>query len=173
MELEDLPSHELTFRRGKLGERVVEKKNFRLLGDGSSEGDAQALRRPESPSFQLKKRREIQEVGRIIDAAVGFSLCEVAAVQAEGKIFAHGEVWEERVAWENDGDIPILRGNAADVFASDKDAPNGDSKPAIMRRIVDFPQPDGPRSARNWLSAISRVKFFTSPDVLPGVAGPF
>jgi len=36
------------------------------------------------------------------------------------------------------------------------------SSPAIMRRVVDLPQPDGPTSATNSLSAISRSTSFTA-----------
>ncbi len=32
------------------------------------------------------------------------------------------------------------------------------SRPAIIRKVVDFPHPDGPT---NSLSAISKLKFFT------------
>ena len=36
------------------------------------------------------------------------------------------------------------------------------SSPAIMRSVVDLPQPDGPTSATNSLSAISRSTSFTA-----------
>ena len=35
------------------------------------------------------------------------------------------------------------------------------SRPAIMRSVVDLPQPDGPTKMMNSLSAISRLKSFT------------
>ena len=34
----------------------------------------------------------------------------------------------------------------------------GRSKPAIIRRVVDFPQPEGPRKEMNSPSATSRLK---------------
>ena len=40
------------------------------------------------------------------------------------------------------------------------------SSPAIIRRVVDFPQPEGPTKMINSLSAISRLKFFTATNPL-------
>ena len=36
------------------------------------------------------------------------------------------------------------------------------SSPATMRRVVDFPQPEGPTKMINSLSSISRLKSFTA-----------
>ena len=40
------------------------------------------------------------------------------------------------------------------------------SRPAIMRRVVDFPQPEGPTSTMNSRSSIWRFMAFTA--VTPG-----
>src|ERR1044071_1084554 len=39
---------------------------------------------------------------------------------------------------------------------------DGSSSPAIIRRIVDFPQPDGPRSTMNSPSFTSRLTWLTA-----------
>ena len=40
------------------------------------------------------------------------------------------------------------------------------SRPAIIRRVVDLPQPEGPTKMINSLSAISRLKSFTATKPL-------
>ena len=40
--------------------------------------------------------------------------------------------------------------------------PEMSSRPAIIRRVVDLPQPEGPTSTMNSLSAISRLKSLTA-----------
>ena len=42
------------------------------------------------------------------------------------------------------------------------------SRPAIMRRVVDLPQPEGPTKMMNSLSLISRLKSVTDGAVAPG-----
>jgi hypothetical protein len=39
------------------------------------------------------------------------------------------------------------------------------SSPATMRKVVDFPQPDGPTSTMNSPSLISRLMFLTAVNV--------
>ncbi|MDT4867627.1 hypothetical protein FQZ97_1025490 [compost metagenome] len=40
------------------------------------------------------------------------------------------------------------------------------SSPAIMLRVVDLPQPDGPSRTRNSLSAMSRLRFSSAAKPL-------
>ena len=40
------------------------------------------------------------------------------------------------------------------------------SSPATIRRVVDLPQPEGPTSTMNSLSAISRLKSWTAVTLL-------
>src|SRR6266571_2673270 len=44
------------------------------------------------------------------------------------------------------------------LLSSSSVPPEISSRPAIMRRIVDLPQPDGPRNTTNSWSATSRLK---------------
>src|SRR5439155_11735499 len=41
------------------------------------------------------------------------------------------------------------------------------SNPAIMRKVVDFPQPDGPTSTTNSLSSTARLTLFTARTSSP------
>src|SRR5512142_2803213 len=40
----------------------------------------------------------------------------------------------------------------------------GSSSPAIIRRSVDFPEPDGPRKTRNSPSRVARLTSLTAPS---------
>src|SRR5512138_2381728 len=43
----------------------------------------------------------------------------------------------------------------------------GSSSPAIIRRSVDFPEPDGPRNTRNSPSRVTRSTSLTAPSSPP------
>jgi hypothetical protein len=56
-----------------------------------------------------------------------------------------------------------LGGTALTTRPSMRRMAGGDSSsPAIMRRVVDLPQPEGPTSTMNSPSAISRLKSLTA-----------
>ena len=76
---------------------------------------------------------------------------DVAPPQAEREIVVHAHVRIERVGLEHHGDVAILGRHVIDDAAVDRAAlPEViDSRPAIIRSVVDLPQPDGPSSTMN------------------------
>ena len=90
------------------------------------------------------------------------------ARQAEPDILRHGQVREERVVLEDHPDPALLgthpdtSASATGVRSSSMVPASGTSKPAIRRRRVVFPQPDGPSSATN--SPRSTRRFVDGPD---------
>jgi hypothetical protein len=69
--------------------------------------------------------------------------------QAEGDVFEHRHVPEQRVVLEHEADPAVLR--AACVASSPSKSTSGSgvrlSRPAMMRSSVVLPEPDGPSRA--------------------------
>ena len=84
-------------------------------------------------------------------AAPCSSLDEVAAPpQAVRDVALDVEVREQRVALEHRVDRTLVGRRVRHVDAVEQDLPDvGGSKPAIIRSVVVFPQPDGPSRLKN------------------------
>ena len=83
--------------------------------------------------------------------------------QAERQVVVHAHVLIERVVLEHHGDVAVFRLQVVDDAVADGDVPPVmSSSPAIMRSVVDLPQPDGPTSTTNSWSAICRLKSLTA-----------
>ena len=78
-------------------------------------------------------------------------------------------MWPQRVALEDQAQVPFSRGNKAPVFPENTtESPMmispevGCSKPAIIRKVVVFPQPDGPNKVVNEPSGINSDRSSTA-----------
>ena len=77
--------------------------------------------------------------------------------QAEGDVVGHAEVRKQRVVLEHHRDAALRRRQRRDVAAVDAHRPVlAVSSPAMMRSVVDLPQPEGPSSTQNEPSAMRR-----------------
>ncbi len=64
---------------------------------------------------------------------------------------------------ENEGNIPLEARLNATSSPSSKIFPSlGNSSPAIMRKVVVLPQPEGPSITKNDRLGIVKVEFFTA-----------
>ena len=87
--------------------------------------------------------------------------------QAIGHVLRHGHVGEERVVLEHGVDVALVGRHARDVDAVELEGAraSGWSKPAIRRRQVVLPEPEGPSSEKNSPSRMSRLTPSTRPHV--------
>ena len=96
-------------------------------------------------------------VGGLGDGRRDLRLRRVAHLQAEAEVLAHRHVRVERVVLEHHGDVAVARRVVVDHAAVDGDlAARDGSRPAIIRRMVHLPQPEGPTSTTNSPSPISK-----------------
>jgi hypothetical protein len=76
---------------------------------------------------------------------VALGLVDALHLQAEGHVVEHAQMREKRVVLEHHRGAALGRGQRRDVLAASMIAPSVTvSCPAIMRRVEDLPQPDGP-----------------------------
>ena len=91
------------------------------------------------------------------DAALDLGLVDPLALQSVADVLGDGHVGEQGVALEDRVGRPLVRRQAGDVDALDLHPPAlGCSNPAIIRRVVVLPQPEGPSKVKNSPWAISR-----------------
>ena len=83
--------------------------------------------------------------------------------QAKRHVVVDRHMRIERIVLEDHRDITGLGGNIIHANPVNNQFTRADpSRPAIIRSVVDFPQPDGPTKTINSLSSISRLKSFTT-----------
>lgn len=71
-------------------------------------------------------------------------------------------MWVQRIILENHSDISVFGSYIIHPLTINRKIPSEiSSKPAIIRKVVDFPQPDGPTNTINSLSLISKSKSVT------------
>ena len=103
-------------------------------------------------SANAGSRTSSQRVGH--PALVASSYGTVGAAEAEGHVVGHREVREQGVALEDRVDrAPVGRVSDTSCAVDEDPAGVGRSKPAIIRRVVVLPQPDGPSSGEELAGA--------------------
>jgi hypothetical protein len=159
VELGDLDAGRDTQRGIEVGQRLVEQEDLGIAADGPADGDALALAarerlgQPVEIVLELQDRRRPRApAGRSISSL----LCPRNA-QAEGHVVVDRHVRVERVGLEHHGDAALGRRHVVDHHAVDSSVPPViSSSPAIIRRSVDLPQPEGPTKTMNSPCRISR-----------------
>ena len=150
--------HEGAEGRVQIAQRLVQQKDLGL-GDGRAPDrhllqlvHAELRGGPVEPVFEAHERRHGG------DAALDLVLRDATHLQAERQVLPHREVSEDGVVLEHESDLaPVGRHLAHVAPVAQKIWPSdGGSMPAIMFMVVVLPQPDGPSSATNSLSPISR-----------------
>lgn len=78
--------------------------------------------------------------------------------QAVADIARHGHVWKDRIMLEDHPQMPPPGWGARHVRPIDPDRARIGrlSSPAIIRRMVDLPDPDGPSIVKNSLADVDR-----------------
>ena len=144
-------------------ERLVHEEDLRAADDGAAEGDALALTAGELLRLAVEELADAQQLGGFLHLAVDLRLRGLAQLEAERHVVVDAHVRVERVVLEHHRDVAILGRHVVDDPVADEDAAVGDLFQAReQRRLVVLPQPDGPTSTRNSLSAISRFRSLTA-----------
>jgi hypothetical protein len=126
------------------------RKTCGLAHHGAADGDALALAAGEVLGPPVEQHVDLQHRGDFADLGRDLGLGRVDVFQPEGEVLAHRHVRVERVGLEHHGQAPVGGGDGVDDLVADGDlAAEMGSSPAIMRRSVDLPQPEGPTKTQN------------------------
>ena len=122
------------------------KEDARLGDGGAGERDALLLAAGELRRETVGEFGEPDFLHHGVGGLAALGLGDAAHLQRKGDIVAHVQMGEQRVGLEHHGGTARHRWQADDVVAADKKISPavGSSCPAIIRRIVVLPQPDGP-----------------------------
>ena len=116
----------------------------------------------------LRSRSSIQAEQHcdLVDALPDLGLRHPPNLEAVAEVLADAHVRVQRVALEDHRDVAMTRREVGDVATSDRDlAAVTSSRPAIARSSVDLPHPDGPTSAMNSPSPMSKRDVVDRDDV--------
>jgi hypothetical protein len=150
LQLADLDAHVVAQLRIEVGERLVEEEHLGLHHEGAGQGHALLLAAGELARIALAVAFQPHEPQRLLDAGRGLGLRDLSHLEPEGHVLGHRHVREERVTLEHHAGVAPVRRHMGDVLGPDGDAPEVTGmKPAIMRKVVVLPQPEGPRRATN------------------------
>ena len=133
--------------RVERAERLVEQQHARPQHERPRERDALLLAARELAGLaRARSRVELTSSSASPTRFAPLLLRQLVVLEAEGDVVGHVEVREQRVALEHGVDVALVRrALRATSSPSSRIRPLvGRSKPAIMRSVVVFPQPDGP-----------------------------
>ena len=168
-------------RNSLISGRICARSWASRFDSGSSNRNTWGLRtmqRPRAtrcccpPESCRGRRSSSGSIERILAApahcGIDLGFIHAAIAQAESQIVVHAHVLVERVVLEHHGDVAVFRLQAVhDPVADGDGAALMSSSPAIMRSVVDLPQPDGPTRTTNSWSAMCRLKSFTATTPPP------
>ena len=129
--------------RVEVRQGLVHEEGGRLADDRAAHGDALALAAGEVGGLAVEVLLEVEDPGRLVDAAVDLLVLLPAELEREADVLPHGHVRVERVALEDHGDVAIARGEVVDDLPADAQLAVGD-----LLEPGDHPQGRGLPAAR-------------------------
>ena len=112
--------------RVKVGEGLVHQEDGRLAHDRAPEGNTLSLTAGELLRLAGEELGQVENRGRLVDAALNLALINLAQFEAEGQVVSHGHVRVEGVALEDHGDVAVLWSDVVDHLVADQQGAVGD-----------------------------------------------
>ena len=157
VQLLDLGAHLHPQLGVEVGERLVEQEHLRIAHDRPPHRHALALAAGELARLAASSGAISSIAGRSLPSPPDLVARRLPQLEAEGDVVGDGQMRIERIVLEHHGDVPLARRQVVDPRPPIAISPAVDvSSPAIMRSVVDLPQPDGPTRTTNSPSAMSR-----------------
>ena len=149
-------------------ERLVEEEDVGTVDERARQRDALLRHQRAWPGFFRPTSPSLDEVEGL---RLGHRVLVTTAFEAEGDVVEHGHVREQRVRLEHGVDVALVRLRAGDVLVPMRIRPAvGSSRPAIIRRVVVFPHPEGLSAKKDpWGICRSRTD---SREGVEGLAEP-
>ena len=150
-------------------QRLVHQERLRLAHDRAAHRHALALAaRQRATGLRSSSSSSPSLPAMSRTRRVALALVHPPQLEPVGEVVGHRHVRVERVVLEHHRDVALLRRLLRDVGVADPDRARRvtSSSPAIERRSVVLPQPDGPTSTMNSPSAMSRLTSSTACDAV-------
>ena len=130
----------------EIGERLVEQEERRVADQRPAHRDPLALAAGELAGLAIEQAFDLEKLGDARHRRILLRLRHAAALHAEGDVLPHRHRRVERIGLEHHGDVAVLRRNAVDDAAADRDLTRGDRLEAgdhgKQRRLPAAGRPD-------------------------------
>ena len=144
-------------------ERLIEEEEFGLADQGPAQGDALPLSAGELTGAAVQEVVDAQRGGGGADAALDLRLGGPPQGEAEGEVAPDRQVGIDAPCWKTMATWRWRGGRPSSTCPSRTMLPRlGGSRPAIIRRTVVLPQPEGPTNTSTSPSATSRERSSTA-----------
>jgi hypothetical protein len=94
-----------------MGQGFVKEQDLGASDQGASEGHALTFAPGERFRMSIEEGSEVEARGGFLDALPDPFSGFAAETQAEGHVFSRGQVGEERMVLEHQGDVALMRGD--------------------------------------------------------------
>ena len=103
----------------QVGERFVEQEDLGFTHDGTAQGDTLTLTAGQRLRLPVEQVGDIQDAGRLFDAAFDLVLGGFPQFQAESHVLKHGHVRIQRIVLEHHRDVAVFRRDIIDQLFAD------------------------------------------------------
>ena len=159
----ELELHRMTQFEVERAERFVEQQRARIVHQRAGQCDTLLLAAGQLGGPALGEVGQTDDLQQFVDPLADLGLVLLAAPWAVRDVVPHRHVREQRVVLEHRVDVALVRRHPRDVDPLEADGALGRvSKPAIIRSVVVFPQPDGPSSEKNSPEAMEKSASVTA-----------
>ena len=154
----ELDLHLLAELEVERAQRLVQQQHAGAVDERARERDALPLAARELARLALRELAEAHERERLARALSPLRLGHALDAQPVFDVLLDAHVREQRVVLEHRVDVALVgRARVTSLRRGTRAPLVGRSKPAIIRRQVVLPEPDGPSSEKNSPRATSRL----------------
>src|SRR6267154_2172703 len=131
-------------------QRLVHHASLGAPDECAAQRDALAVTAGKTRYGALQQVLDAQELGNLLDPPLALRTRHPLALERERDVLAHPHVRVQREQLEHEADISLRGSLVGHILAVEQDlAFGGNSRPAIIRKVVVLPQPEGPSSTKN------------------------
>ena len=109
----------------QVGQRLVQQQNGGMGHQGAGQGHPLLLAAGELPGIALVHAGELYQGEHVLHPLPDLLLGQLLELQAEGHVFKHRHMGEQRVVLEENADVAAVGRDGGHIFAVHQDLPGG------------------------------------------------